>query len=124
MFLKLIIKYNLDYEDLPYVYKMSKMLVMPSLFESISIPVFEAFALKVPVCCSNVVALPEQIGDAGLLFEPFDVEDMAFKILKILDDEILAKSLAEKGYKRLKKYSHQDYKEELRHVLAAITTTL
>ena len=40
---------------------------MPSLFESISLPIYEAFSLKIPVCCSNVVALPEQVGEAGLL---------------------------------------------------------
>ena len=69
------------YEDLPYLYKMSEMLVMPTLFKSISIPIYEAFALKVPVCASNVVALPEQVGEAGLLFDPNNTTEMANKII-------------------------------------------
>ena len=46
---------------------MSIMLVMPTLFESVSIPIYESFFLKVPVCASNVVALTEQVGGAGIL---------------------------------------------------------
>ena len=60
----------IDYEDMAGIYKLSAMLIMPTLFESVSMPVYEAFALKVPVCAANVVALPEQIGDAGVLFDP------------------------------------------------------
>ena len=50
-----------DYEDIPYIYTLSKFLIMPSLFESISLPIYEAFSLKIPVCCSNVVALPDKL---------------------------------------------------------------
>ena len=77
----------ISYEELLYVYKMSIMLVMPTLFESVSIPIYESFFLKVPVCASNVVALPEQVGDAGILFDPNDVFDMAKKISILLKDE-------------------------------------
>ena len=63
------------------------MLVMPTLFESVSIPIYESFFLKVPVCASNVVALPEQVGDAGILFDPNDIFDMAEKISILLNNE-------------------------------------
>ena len=52
----------ISYEELLYVYKMSIMLVMPTLFESVSIQIYELLFLKVPVCASNVVALTEQVG--------------------------------------------------------------
>ena len=79
----------IDYEDLPYFYKMSQFLVMPTLFESVSIPIYEAFALEVAVCSSNVVALPDQVGDAGLIFDPHDIYDMAANMIKYLSDESL-----------------------------------
>ena len=66
---------------------MSIMLVMPTLFESVSIPIYESFFLKVPVCASNVVALTEQVGGAGILFDPNDVYDMAKKISILLINE-------------------------------------
>lgn len=50
-------------EDMPYLYKLSTALVIPTLFESVSIPIWEAFYLGVPVVSSNVCALPEQVGD-------------------------------------------------------------
>ncbi len=106
-----------DYEDLPYLYKLSLMLVMPSLFESISIPVYEAFSLKVPVCCSNVVALPEQVGDAALLFNPYSVEDIAEKIETYLKDEHLMESKALKGFEKIKNFDFMSYKINLISIL-------
>lgn len=107
----------IDYEDLPYLYKMSLMLVMPSLFESVSIPIYEAFALKVPVCSSNVVALPEQVGDGGLIFDPNDINDMAEKIIMYLDDENLRKEKAKKGYEKVKNFNHSEYRKRLLEIL-------
>ena len=107
----------IDYEDLPYLYKMSQMLVMPTLFESVSIPIYEAFALEVPVCSSNVVALPEQVGDAGLIFNPHDINDIAEKILMYLKDEDLRKEKAKKGFERVVNFNHEEYRKKLLEVL-------
>ena len=75
------------YEELVYVYKMSIMLVMPTLFESVSIPIYESFFLKVPVCASNVVDLTEQVGGSGILFDPNDSYDISKKISILLNNE-------------------------------------
>ncbi len=103
----------IDYADLPYFYKMSQFLVMPTLFESVSIPIYEAFSLEVAVCCSNVVALPEQVGDAGLIFDPHDIEDMAQKMLMFLNNENLRKDKARLGFLKVKEFNHSIYKERL-----------
>lgn len=107
----------IDYEDLPYLYKMSQMLVMPTLFESVSIPIYEAFSLRVPVCSSNVVALPEQVGDAGIIFNPNDVNDIAEKILIYLNDTKFAKDKAELGMKRVVDFDHKLYMKLLLKLL-------
>jgi glycosyltransferase involved in cell wall biosynthesis len=110
----------IDYGDLPYLYILSKMLVIPSLFESISIPIYEAFALKVPVCSSNVVALPEQVGDAGLLFDPKDENDIAAKINTLLSNKELQTKISSKGFDKIKEFSHVDYSKKLKELISSI----
>lgn len=107
----------IDYEDIPYLYKMAQMLVMPTLFESVSIPIYEAFALGVPVCCSNVVALPEQVGDAALIFNPNDAADMAEKMVQLLRDQSLATALAARGKQRVKSFDHKGYAAKILGVI-------
>ena len=107
----------IDYVDLPYFYKMSQFLIMPTLFESVSIPIYEAFSLEVPVCSSNVVALPEQVGDAGLIFDPFDINDMAEKMILFLDDKNLRAEKGAKGLKRILNFNHDQFKTKLLKVL-------
>ena len=102
-----------NYRDLPGLYRMSKMLVMPSLFESVSIPIYESFSLKIPVCCSNIGALPEQVGNGGLTFDPYNPHDISDKIEKILNDDNFAKKLAENGYKKISNFDHVSYSKNL-----------
>jgi len=109
-----------DYEDLPYIYKMSEMLVMPTLFESISIPIYEAFSLKVPVCCSNVTGLPEQVGNAALIFDPYDIKDIAEKISELLMNEELATEIGKKGYSRITDMTHQEYARNLKSIISTV----
>ena len=107
----------IDYEDIPYLYKMAQMLVMPTLFESVSIPIYEAFALGVPVCCSNVVALPEQVGDAALIFDPNDPADMAEKMVQLLRDRPLAAELAIRGKQRVRRFDHKEYATKILSII-------
>jgi FkbM family methyltransferase len=74
-------------EHLAGLYKGAVYCVMPSTFEASSYPVIEAQMLGVPAMCSNVTSLPELMRDeAGLLFDPFDVEDIAAKMMRWLED--------------------------------------
>src|SRR3989338_11508727 len=110
----------IDIEDLPYVYKMAKMLVMPSLFESISIPVYEAFLLKVPVCASNVTAIPQQVGTAGVLFDPNDAVEMANKIELVLTNTVLAQSIVESGSQVISKFTHNQFSSGLKNAIEIV----
>ena len=95
------------------------MLVMPSLFESISIPVYEAFGWASGMLF-NVVALPEQVGDSGLLFDPNNENDIADKIIKLLDDESLRTKIVNSGFNKIKAYSDLNYNEKLVHLINSI----
>jgi len=111
-------------EDMPYLYKLSTALVMPTLFESVSMPIWEAFYLGVPVVSSNVCALPEQVGDAGLLFDPFNIEDMAEKIYGIWIDENLRAELVQKGYNRIKDLTLENYAKQWEDVIEEVSRAL
>ena len=107
----------IDYSDLPFLYKMSKFLVMPTLFESISIPIYEAFSLKVAVCCSDVVALPEQVGEAGLLFDPNNEKDIAKKMTMYLSNNKLLTEKAELGYLKINSFDYEAYKKSILEII-------
>lgn len=107
----------IDYKDLPYIYKLSQMLVMPTLFESVSIPIYEAFALEVAVCCSNVVALPDQVGNAGLIFNPHSSRDIAEKIMQYLNNNDLRMKKSKLGFDRVAKFNHKKYRKNLLEIL-------
>jgi len=72
--------------------------------EAISLPIFEAWLDGLPVACSNTTALPEQVRDAGLLFDPTDVGAIAEALVRITADVDLRRDLRERGQERLKDF--------------------
>lgn len=91
-------------DELRALYHLAQFLVKPTLFEACSLPIFEAWLEGVPVACSNTAALPEQVGDAALLFEPNAVESIAGAIEKIATDPELRREQCERGYRRVKNF--------------------
>jgi len=83
----------------------------------VSMPIWEAFYLGVPVLSSNVCALPEQVGDAGLLFDPYNIDDIADKIYKIWIDEKLRAELVKKGYDRIKNLTLENYAKQWENII-------
>ena len=92
-------------DDLPLLYAGAELFLFPSLYEGFGMPVLEAMACRAPVACSNLSSLPEVAGDAALLFDPYDEEDMASVMERILTDAVLRETLAEKGWKRAQGYT-------------------
>ena len=107
--------------ELQHVYKSATALVMPSLFEAESLPVWEAFAAGTPVLCSNVTSMPDQIGNAGLLFNPFDASDLAEKLANIWNDNSLQNELASRGALQLSQIS---WKETAQRYLTLYRTSM
>jgi glycosyltransferase involved in cell wall biosynthesis len=92
-------------EELRAVYRLSQFLVMPSLFEAISLPVFDAWAEGVPVVSSNATSLPDQVQNAAVLFDPHSVESIANAVAKVSTDEALRQRLRERGAERVKDFN-------------------
>jgi glycosyltransferase involved in cell wall biosynthesis len=88
-------------EALATLYRQAQFVVIPSLFEAASAPMFEAWQHRVPVACSDSTALPEQAHDAALLFDPMSVPAIAAAMEQMATDASLRETLVERGTHRL-----------------------
>ncbi len=88
-------------QELVNQYAKASIAVIPSLYEGFGLPAGEAMACAVPVISSRGGALPEVVGDAGILVPPASKESLARAIVGLLDHPPLAHGLGEKGFKRV-----------------------
>lgn len=90
---------------LPAVYAKASLFVYPSLRESFGIPIIEAMACKTPVITSNTTSMPEIAGDAAILIDPENTNDIARSIEAVILNESLQKELITKGSERINTFS-------------------
>jgi glycosyltransferase involved in cell wall biosynthesis len=90
----------LPQEDIRCLYLLASVLVFPSLSEGFGFPVIEAMAGGLPAAVSRTSAFPEVAGDAALYFDPDSPDEIAARIVEILDRASLRRELQEKGKKR------------------------
>jgi glycosyltransferase involved in cell wall biosynthesis len=91
--------------DLPGLYAGAIALAYPSVYEGFGLPVLEAMACGTPVLSSTAASLPEAVGEAGLLFDPYAIDEMALAIERILADGELRHELIHKGLERARQFS-------------------
>ena len=101
--------------DLPALYSGALCFVYPSYFEGFGLPPLEAMQCGVPVIVGDRTSLPEVVGDAGMLVDPFDVDALAAAIEKVISDSNLRSELSVKGLARAKLF---DWRETARQTLA------
>ena len=101
--------------DLPALYSAALCFVYPSYFEGFGLPPLEAMQCGVPVIVGNQTSLPEVVGDAGVLIDPFDVEALAAAIEKVITDSNLRAELSVQGLARAKLFN---WRETARQTLA------
>ena len=92
-------------EDLPYLYNLATFFIHVSKLEGFGLPVLEAMQCGTPVLVSNVSALPEVVGKAGLQVDPNDIEQIADCWERILQDKKLWQNLSELGLKQAENFS-------------------
>jgi len=92
-------------DELPQYYALANVFVYPSLYEGFGLQVLEAQYMGVPVAASKTSTLPEVAGVGARYFNPLDASEMALVVSNILRDSRLQKSLRERGYRNLKRFS-------------------
>jgi glycosyltransferase involved in cell wall biosynthesis len=91
--------------DLPGLYSGALAFVYPSIFEGFGLPVLEAMACGAPVITSNSSSLPEVVGDAGLMVDPFDEEALEKAMLRVVEDVHLRAQLSAQSVRQAAKFS-------------------
>jgi glycosyltransferase involved in cell wall biosynthesis len=92
-------------EELPLWYNAATVFVYPSLYEGFGMPPLEALACGTPVVVSNASALPEAVGDAGVLVRPDAVDEWAQALERLLDDAALRAELGARGRAHAARFS-------------------
>jgi glycosyltransferase involved in cell wall biosynthesis len=100
--------------DLPPLYSGAVCFVYPSYFEGFGLPPLEAMRCGAPVVAGGRTSLPEVVGDAGLLVDPFDADALASAITRLVDDSRLRAELRRKGLERAREF---DWLETARRTL-------
>ncbi len=99
--------------DLADIMASALALTYVSYFEGFGIPILEAFSSNTAVITSNITSMPEVAKDAALLVDPFDPNDIADAMQRVVYDESFRASLCEKGLRRSKDFSWQQTSEKL-----------
>lgn len=92
-------------KTLAALYRLASVFVFPSLYEGFGLPPLEAMASGTPVITSNVSSLPEVVGDAALLIDPYDSAEIANAVRRVLTEPALAADLRQRGLARVKDFS-------------------
>jgi glycosyltransferase involved in cell wall biosynthesis len=91
--------------ELKDLYAESELFLFPSLYEGFGLPALEAMAAGVPVVASNASSLPEVVGDAGILFDPLQVDDGVRGVVQVLFESGVSERLSIEGELRARGFT-------------------
>ena len=117
---RVIFLVNVDSDMLANLHRSSDIFIFPSPYEGFGIPVLEAMASGIPVITSDRAPLPEVVGDAGIVCDPFDLEFMRDSILEITENDSLKAELVRKGLERSKIFSSERQFEALNAIIKKV----
>ena len=104
-------------QDKSVLYSNAELFVYPSFYEGFGFPPLEAMSYGVPVVTSNFSSLPEAVGDAAVMVNPYNLDELAEAMEMVLTNENLKNLLIKKGFERVKKFNWQKCAEETLEVL-------
>lgn len=98
---------HVNEQDLAALYAAAEVCVVPSLYEGFGLSALEAMASGAAVAASRRAALPEVVGESGLLFDPTDVGAIAEALSSLMNDPAIRQRLGAKGRERAAMYTWQ-----------------
>lgn len=113
----------LDYineEDKIALYKQAKLFIFPSLYEGFGMPVLEAMAAGTPVITSNISSLPEVTGNAALLVNPHDIDEIAKAIEEVMSNKKLEEEMIREGLEQAKKFTWKNSVKKLEKIYSEL----
>lgn len=111
----------IDQNDLPALYQLADLFLFPSLYEGFGIPILEAMACGCPVVTANTGACPEVAGSAAMLTNPHSVQDIAEKVLRVLNNRELRERMVLRGFEEIKRFN---WKKAARKTLGIFEQTV
>lgn len=108
------------FETLSVLYRLASVFVFPSLYEGFGLPPLEAMSVGTPVVTSNVSSLPEVVGDAAILVDPYSTASIADGMRRALVDEDLRLWLRERGPARAHEFSWAEAAAKVREVYGEV----
>lgn len=110
--------------DMPGLYAEAVALVMPTFFGPTNIPFLEAWARSCPVITSDIRGIREQVGEAAVLVDPRDSDDIARGIARLWNNPVEQERLAGQGTERLRRYGPADFQKLLHQALTKAKVSL
>lgn len=110
-------KYLKEDADMYDLIRHSRIFLFLSYMEGFGFPPLEAMQLGVPVVCSNVSSVPEVVGDAAVLVDPYDMEQVAKELVRLETDEELCRQYIAKGYGNTDRFLWEQRIVEYRKIL-------
>lgn len=107
-------------EDKLYLYNLAVFFIYPSFYEGFGFPPLEAAACGTPTIVSNVSSLPEIMGNASILVNPFDISELAQAMANLAYDKNLRANLSQAGLERAKQFSWEKCAREMIEVFESL----
>jgi len=109
---KVLFTGHINDNDLSLLYSAAEVFVYPCLYAGFGLPPLEAMACGTPVISSNNSSIPEVVGDAGILIDPYQVYDISNALVHVLDDKSMQKKMIKKGKKQAELFSWENAARE------------
>ncbi len=109
-------------EDMPGLYQRARAMVYPTFFGPTNIPPLEAFVTGCPAAVSNIYGMPEQVGDAALLFDPKSDQEITDVMRRLWSDDDLCADLSNRGKKRECLVNSGQFNDKLKNILQGSLT--
>jgi glycosyltransferase involved in cell wall biosynthesis len=106
-----------SYQELPQIINGAIALLFPSLWEGFGFPVLESMGCGIPVITSNISSLPEVVGDAAILVDPYNIGEIMDAMKVLMSDSNLRKNLSQKGLQQANKFSWEKTGQQTAKIL-------